>query len=130
LTDVKQARKTVVIVGAALIAFGGISFARHHLLRAEILAGGGALLLVLALIAPRATAPLHNAWMEFAAVLGWINSRLLLSLMYYGVMTPLGLVLRVVVGRDPMNRRRRPAESYWIPRSAPRQAREQFERQF
>ena len=129
MTEVKQARKTVFIVGAALIAFGGISFARHHLSRAEILGGAGALLLVLALIAPRATVPLHNAWMKFAAVLGWINSRILLSLMYYGVMTPLGLVLRVV-GRDPMNRRRHPAESYWIPRAALRQSREQFERQF
>ncbi len=129
MTDVKQARKTVITVGVALIVFGGISFARHHLVRAGILGGGGALLLLLALAAPRATVPLHNAWMRFAAVLGWINSRLLLSLMYYGVMTPLGFMLRIA-GRDPMNRRRRQAESYWIPRATPRQSREQFERQF
>lgn len=129
MTDVKQARKTVVTVGVALSVLGGVSFARHHLLRAEVLGGAGALLLVLALAAPRATVPLHNGWMRFAAALGWVNSRILLSLMYYGVMMPMGLVLRIA-GRDPMNRRRRPAESHWIPRATPRQSREQFERQF
>ena len=67
--------------------------------------------------------------MKFAGVLGYVNSRIILSIMYYGVLTPVGLLMRAV-GRDPLNRRRKPLESCWIPRAKPRQDREQFERLF
>lgn len=129
MTDPRQARKTALMVGSALLLLAALSLWRAHLVRAEVLGGAGALLLLLGLFAPRWTVPFHNAWMKFAGALGYINSRILLSLMYYGVLTPVGLVLRVA-GHDPLNRRRRPSDSYWIPRPKPRQDPEQFERLF
>ncbi len=129
MTELKQARKTALSVGVALIVIGGWSLWRHHLLRAEIFGGAGVLLCLLGLAAPRWALPFHLAWMKFAGVLGYINSRVILSVMYYGVLTPIGAVTRLL-GRDPLNRRRAPAESYWIPRPKPRQEREQFERLF
>ena len=50
--------------------------------------------------------------MAFAHVLAWFNTRLILGLLYYVVMTPLGFVMRVF-GHDPLRKRRRPAPSYW-----------------
>jgi hypothetical protein len=65
---------------------------------------GLAVVLVLpALVAPRALAPAHRAWMALGSALGWVNNRLILALIFFGVITPMGLGLRLT-GRDPMQR--------------------------
>jgi hypothetical protein len=67
--------------------------------------------------------------MRLAVTLGWINSRILLGLMFYGVFAPYNLVGRLL-RRDPLRRRAPPGETYWITRKHTRQTREQFERTF
>jgi hypothetical protein len=60
--------------------------------------------------------PVYTAWMLFAFVLGWINTRVLLGAFFYLVMTPLGLILRWS-GKDLLDERiDRGAASYWIKR--------------
>lgn len=124
-----QARKTALIVGAVLVLAGSISLWRDHLLRAEIMGGAGALLLLLGWLAPQWAEPFHWAWMKLAAGLGYVNSRIILSIMYYGVLTPIGFVM-LLAGRDPLRRRGPGQDSYWIPRPRVRQEHEQFERLF
>ena len=85
---------------------------------AAVLALGAALVL-LALVAPRALAPAHRAWMTLAAMLAWINTRILLGLVFYGVVTPIGLVMRLV-GRDPIERRLDPARTSYRVLRVPR----------
>src|SRR3954447_25336040 len=47
--------------------------------------------------------------------IGWVVSHLLLALLYYGVVTPIGLAFRLA-GRDPLARRfDRDAATYWEP---------------
>jgi Saxitoxin biosynthesis operon protein SxtJ len=46
-----------------------------------------------------------DAWWTFAGVLGWVNARVLLSLLFFIVLTPVGLVWRLT-GKDPLSRRR------------------------
>lgn len=125
----RQARRTVLIVGSVLMVMGVWSLARQHPLRAQIFCGLAVYLLLLGLVAPRWAIPFHAAWMRLAHALGWINSRLILGFLYYGVFTPLGF-LRRLAGRDPLRRRGPGAVSYWVPRSKPRPDREQFERLF
>ena len=125
----RQVRQTALVVGSVLLALAAWSWWRAHPLRAEILGGAGLLLALLGLIAPRIALPFHRAWMKLAAALGYVNSRLLLGLMYYGVLAPVGWVTRRA-GRDPLRRRAPRASSYWIPRPKTRQDRNQFERLF
>ena len=47
-----------------------------------------------ALVWPRILAPLYRVWMQLAYALGWINTRIILSLVFYGLVTPLGLLGR------------------------------------
>ena len=54
-----------------------------------------ALFLFFGVAAPRLLAPVFRAWMKLAAVLGWINTRILLILVYYLVVTPIGLLMRL-----------------------------------
>jgi Saxitoxin biosynthesis operon protein SxtJ len=89
----------------------------------------GAALLIVGLLFPAAARGFHTAWMSLASALGYVNSRVLLTLVYYLVFTPYGFVMRLA-GRDPLRRRGKTQESYWIPRKTTRQTREQFERLF
>ena len=65
--------------------------------------GLAAALIVPTIVAPWALAPAHRAWMALGDALGRINTRLILGLIFFGVVTPTGLVLRLA-GRDPMRR--------------------------
>jgi hypothetical protein len=71
----------------------------------------------------------YLTWMYAAAPVGWTVSHLVLAIVYYGVVTPLGLIMRLL-GHDPMRRRfDRSAESYWIERGRRRASSDYF-RQF
>lgn len=124
-----EERKTAWIAGGVFLALALWSWGRAHPLRAQVLAAAGGSLILLGLVAPRGAKMFHLVWMKVAAILGYVNSRLLLGILYYGLFAPLGVVLRLT-GRDPLNRRRKAAESYWIPRAKLQQDREQFERLF
>jgi hypothetical protein len=65
--------------------------------------GLAAVLIVPALVAPRVLAPAHRVWMALGNALGWVNTRLVLGLIFFGLITPMGLVFRLA-GRDPMQR--------------------------
>jgi len=79
------------------------------------------LLVVPALVAPRILAPPYRAWMALGEVLAWINTRIILGVVFYGVVTPIGLVMRLA-GHDPMRRKFEQAgESYRV-RCVPRPA--------
>jgi hypothetical protein len=55
-------------------------------------------------------------WMYAAFPIGWTVSHLLLGGIYYLILTPTGLLMRLV-GRDPMRRKFEPAAAtYWLPR--------------
>jgi hypothetical protein len=75
--------------------------------------GGGAFFLLAGLAAPAFLKPLYIAWMSFAFVLGWINTRVILGVFFYCVMTPIGLVLRLT-GKDLLDEKiDSTAKSYW-----------------
>jgi hypothetical protein len=124
-----QARKSALLVSAVLLAVAAWNLYRGRMNVVVVFGSTGAVLLVVGLLIPVAARAFHNGWMRFASALGYVNSRVLLTLMYYLVMTPYGFVSRLV-GRDPLRRRGATRESYWIERKASRQSKEQFERLF
>jgi len=60
-------------------------------------------LVIPAVVLPRSLARVHRVWMAVGQTLGWINTRILLSLVFYGIVTPMGIIMRRF-GRDPMGR--------------------------
>ena len=60
--------------------------------------------------------PLYLGWIYFFFPIGWLLSHILLTVIYYLLLTPLGWLMRLVTG-DPMQRKLDPtAKSYWIER--------------
>ena len=124
-----QARKSALVVAAVLLLIAAWNLYRGRTTVVVIFGSISAALFVAGLFVPVAARAFHKAWMRFAVALGHVNSRVLLTLMYYLVFTPYGLVSRLV-GRDPLRRRGKAGESYWTERKRTRQEREQFERLF
>jgi len=86
-------------------------------------------LCLVVVISPSWTECFNRGWMALGAALGYVNSRVLLSIVYYLVVTPFGVVLKLT-GHDPLLRRGPPKDSYWLPRELPRQSKSGFERPF
>ena len=111
----RELRKFGLTVGTAFAVLGTISWWRGHEIPPRVLWSLGALLFVPGLLVPGILGPVHRAWMAFAMVLGHINTRIILGVVYYLVITPVGLVMRLF--RDPLDRSlRKPSESQWIKR--------------
>jgi len=71
-----------------------------------------------ALICPRLLAPLYKGWMKFGHVLGWINARIILGIVFFLLVTPIGLVMRLF-GKDLLRMRTPKTSTYWIARDKP-----------
>ena len=102
------------------LAFGGLSavVALYRLWRGRPavieFAVASLLFLAAAWLFPRLLDAPNRIWMRFARALGWVNSRILLTIFFFVVITPYG-VLQRVFGRDRLGRRWRAAPPAWVP---------------
>jgi hypothetical protein len=86
---------------------------------AGALLGVGALAAALGLVFPRANRPLFVGLTLLAFPIGFVLSYLILTVLFFGVIAPIGVLMRLL-GHDPMNRRLEPgAPSYWTPAPPP-----------
>jgi hypothetical protein len=99
------------------------------MLTPALLGGMAGTLAVLALGAPGLLQPVHKGWMRLAEALGWLNTRVLLSIVYYLMMTPLGVAMRLL-GKDPLDRRLHDRASYWIVKDSQGDPKGAMERRF
>lgn len=100
-----------ISVGPVLLLIAAFLLWRGRVTAAEITAGIGAVLLVLGLTKPILLKWPSAVWWKFAMVLGHVNARVILTIAFLLVLTPIGLLWRII-GRDPMRRRRRNFEGW------------------
>jgi multisubunit Na+/H+ antiporter MnhB subunit len=92
-------------VGAVLLAVAGYLLWRGRVTGAAVAGGIGAALVLGGLVAPRLLKWPSALWWKFAIALGYVNARVILSMAFLWVLTPIGLIWRAI-GRDPLARRR------------------------
>ncbi len=103
----------VLVFFAAIATVAYVKFGARGL--AYGLVGTGTVLCSLFYAVRALRVPMYTAWMRVFFPLGWIVSHTIVAVIYYLLVTPIGLVVRAV-GYDPMSRRRgRRADSYWAP---------------
>lgn len=73
----------------------------------------GMTLLILGLLKLPILRPIHRSWMAFAAIMGWFMTRVILSLFFYLILTPIALVARLSGNRFLELKRDKSRESYW-----------------
>jgi len=117
------------VLGTASALIGLAPLLRGHAVRPWALAVA-ALLLLTALVRPRWLRPVNRAWMGFGAVANAIVTWVLMAVMFYLVITPLGWALRRL-GRDLLRLRLDPGlRSCWLERRPPGPPPETMKNQF
>jgi len=61
-------------------------------------------LILWALIHPASLKHVYHYWMRFGHVMGWINSRIILGIMFYVIFLPTAIILKLL-GKDPLHRK-------------------------
>lgn len=125
-----EARRFGVILTFLLLALAGFSFWRDHPVRAAIVASaaGAVLLCTFALFPLWLKA--FRVWMKLAEVLSWVMTRVLLSIFFFLVLTPTGLVMRLF-GKRPLDLTWKDGKpTYWIDKPEGEYTVERYEKQF
>lgn len=133
MMNIRELRTFATVVGLGFLALGGVSWFTHRRDGVQPLVWvlwsmAGAIMLV-GLTMPRALGPFHRVWTTAGKALGWVNARIILGTIYFGLMTPVAIVLRLC-GRDVLRIRGRRSETLWVRRDATRPASESYPRMF
>jgi len=128
--SLRAEREFGLVVGGVFILLGAWWLYRGKFASAaHIVLPLGALLVLLGLIWPRALALPNKAWMLLAEALSFVTTRIILGLVFFLVVTPIGVVKRLS-GWDPLSRRGARSSSYWRPYSERQRNPRHYEKMF
>jgi hypothetical protein len=123
----RELRQFAFAVGGVFVALAAASAWRGHAGRAAALAALGGPLVVAGALAPARLGPAYRAWMAFAVALSRVTTPIFMGVVYFVVLTPLALVLRLA-GRRVLGVRA-DAATAWVDRP-PDARRSDLRRQF
>jgi Saxitoxin biosynthesis operon protein SxtJ len=128
-TTKRDLRKFGLTVGG-VFAVLGLLFLWRHKAHYPYFLWPGVMLISLGLALPQTLKWIYVAWMSIAFVLGFIMAHVILTLLFFLVITPIGLVARLF-GQDFLSLRlNHSISSYWIPRERKLRSPAEYERQF
>ena len=112
----KELREFGLTLGIIFAVLGGWGFWRHKP-HVEYFLALSAALLVLAFAAPAFLKPFQKIWMSLALLMGWVMSRVILSVLFYGILTPLSLALHLS-GKELLQKKwREKKDTFWVNRA-------------
>ena len=109
---VRRLRRFGLTTAIGFTLIGSLSWWRHHTIAPLVLWSAAIVLAGPALFAPALLAPVERRWLELGNAMAWFNTRLVLTALFYVVVTPIGLLIRLF--HDPLERELNDAQpSYW-----------------
>ena len=123
-----EGRRFGLTVGGAFLVLSAIVWWRGHPVTLAIFGSLGLALVLAGLVIPSHLGPVERAWMRLAHAISRVTTPIVMGVIYYVVVTPIG-ILRRTVGQNPMTHLEH-EHSFWV--SRPREARRSasMERQF
>jgi hypothetical protein len=125
----KDLRRFGLTVGIVLLAIASLLYWKG---KENYTAFGiiGGFLVVVSILFPIILRPLNKIWMTLAILMGWIMTRVILIVIFFIVLTPLGLIARLI-GKDFLDLKiDKEKNSYWEVRDKKGEAAVDYERQF
>ena len=108
---------SICLVIAGIMFFWGQQNPGEFAVKPAVFAGLGSVCILMALVIPMALKPVNTVFLIVSMIVGWIMTRVVLTLLFFGLFLPIGLILRMS-GKDSMCLKfDREAQSYWIPRT-------------
>jgi hypothetical protein len=129
-SSVRELRKFAFVMGVPLALIGGFLLWRQREYCWYFFAASGAFIGA-GLLVPAVLMPLHKVWMTFSIIMGWLMTRVILCILFFVVLTPTALLLRLL-GKDLLNMKfdRNSSQSYWLARSADQSQKPDYTKQF
>lgn len=115
LTEKVEARKFGFIVGFIFIILGLLSAFKNKGINLSLIIPAS-ILFLLALIVPGFLVPVQKVWLRLGTILCRINSFLILSIIFYCVVTPIGLIRRIFSKDSEKFAFKTAKDSYWLKR--------------
>ena len=85
--------------------------------------------IILGILFPLSLKPIYLIWMIFAVLLGWLMTRIILTLLFYIILTPIGLVTKLL-GEDFLSLKNKRDNSYWNNRDIQDDLNKNYKKQF
>ena len=127
-TGNKELKSFGYTIGVILIIVASFLFYYDNHLY-QTIASIAALLIVFGLVLPLLLKPVYLIWMIFAVIIGWIMTRLILSILFYIILTPIALITRLL-GEDFLYMKKSDSNSYWNERDSYFEQNQNYEKQF
>jgi len=125
----RDLRKFGLTVGGVLIIIAAFLF-YFEKSSAIYFAVIGSLLFITGIIFPQILKPLNKIWMGMAIVLGFFMSRLILTIVFYLVLTPISFIAKIVGKKFMILKFDKSAKTYWEKRTIIQKKQIDYERQF
>lgn len=125
----KAVRKTGIAVGVVLIIIAFILwwFGKSTFIYFSIIGG---LFIIVAYIALPLLRPFHKLWIALSLLLGFVMSRLILTLLFYLILTPIGWLAKIVGKKFMPLKFDNTSKTYWEKREIVTKQKIDYERQF
>ena len=132
IKNIKTSKKDIknfgITIGLILFIISAILFYYNNLMYQNISIVAVAFI-GLGILIPILLKPIYIGWMVFAVILGWIMTRVILSAVFFVIMTPIGLIVKLL-GNDFLALKITDSESYWNNRDSQAELNQDYEKQF
>ena len=133
IKDIKSTRKELrefgLTIGIILVILGSVALWRGKEIYPYLL-GIGALFIILGFTLSQVLKPLQKTWMSFSIIIGFFVSRIILFILFFAVLTPIGLITRLL-GKDILDQGiDRTRQSYWHDRTSEIENKKSYENQY
>jgi hypothetical protein len=122
-------RKFGIMVGTVLLIIAGLLFWKEKESFQLFLVIGN-VLFIAGIAIPFTLRPIFWVWMTFATILGWFMTRVILSLLFYVILTPIGLIARSFGKQFLDLKENHSKQSYWNMRTSETFDTQNYEKQF
>ena len=127
-TSKKDVRSFGITIGVVLLIISAILF-YHGKSSHQVFAYLGGGFIGLGIITPVLLKPIYTLWMTFAVIFGWAMTNLILSIIFYFILTPIGLMTRFM-GEDFLKQKKVGLKTYWNNRNSNYEINQDYEKQF
>ena len=111
-SDKKELKKFGITIGIALLFIGILLFI-YEKPSAYYVLGGGFIFQVIAQIFPKLLLPFQKVWMAFSVIMGFVMTRVILSILFYLIFTPISFISKIF-GKDFLSLKiEKNKKSYW-----------------
>ena len=125
----KELREFGITIGIVFIVLGGIALWRGKAAYPYLIVFG-IVFAALGASLPSILKPLQKIWMAIVVIIGFFMSRIILGILFYLVITPIGMIMKIS-GKDILDERiEKSRSSYWVAIKGSPKTKESYENQF